>query len=173
MAIGVGSNLGDRLGHLRGAVEGVSEEWEVVGVSSVYESAPVGYRDQGDFLNAVVLVRTAADPGEVLRSLQALEAAAGRVREISGGPRTLDLDLILWEGGAVDEPDLTIPHPHWKERAFVLVPLSEVAPEMRDPVSGKAVRLIRREQEGALEPVTRILGPGWAARAALRGEERE
>ena len=172
-AVGMGSNLGDRLEHLRGAVESLSHRLEVLAVSSLYESAPVGYRDQGDFLNAVMLVRTDLKPGDLLSLLLELEAASGRTRDLPGGPRTLDLDVILWEGGVVHEPGLRIPHPRWKERAFVLAPLAEVGPHLRDPESSMTVEELWSDRESSLEVVTRVSDRDWApvpAQAALEDQ---
>ncbi len=125
--LGLGSNLGDRLAFLRAAVDGMDD---VVGVSNVYETAPVGGPDQGRYLNLVVELDTDDDARALLERCHRLEAAAERVREVRWGPRTLDVDVLWHADGPVDEPDLIVPHPRMFERAFVLVPLRDLAPEL-------------------------------------------
>lgn len=125
--LGLGSNLGDRLGYLRAAVAALPD---VVAVSPVYETTPVGGPEQGPYLNCVVELHTSAGARQLLRSAQACESAAGRVREERWGPRTLDVDVLWIDGETVDEADLTVPHPRMFERAFVLVPLRDVAPDL-------------------------------------------
>lgn len=131
--LGLGSNLGDRHTHLRDAIGALGTD--VVAVSDVYETAPVGGPRQGHFLNLVVEVDTDLDPHELLRVCWRLEAAAGRVRETRWGPRTLDVDVLWIEGAEVDDDELTVPHPRMWERQFVLAPLSELAPELIPPDS--------------------------------------
>lgn len=128
-AIGLGSNLGDRLGHLVTAVEeiaGLVDSWSV---SSLYETEPVGGPEQDPYLNAVMVVETPTPPVELLDLLQTIESRHGREREIHWGPRTLDLDLVATDGSSHGDERLTVPHPMARERAFVLMPLSEVWPE--------------------------------------------
>ena len=126
--IALGSNLGDRLEHLRAAVRELGGAGEVVAVSPVYSTAPVGGPDQPDYLNAVVVLDTHLPAHELLEECHHLEDAAGRVRVERWGPRTLDLDLIAYDGVASDDPDLTLPHPRAAERAFVLRPWLDVDP---------------------------------------------
>ena len=129
--IGLGTNLGDRAALLRAAVERLRAGGDVVAVSDVYETAPVGGPgDQGSYLNLVVELRTADGPRRLLERCHELEAAAGRVRTVRWGPRTLDADVLWVEGCQVDEPDLTVPHPRLWERRFVLQPLSDLAPDL-------------------------------------------
>ena len=129
--IGLGSNLGDRRAHLRAAVEGLQVGGDVVAVSPLYETEPVGGpAGQDNFLNLVVELRTADTPRELLERCRALEAAADRVRQERWGPRTLDADVLWVEGEEVDEPDLTVPHPRLWERRFVLAPLADLAPDL-------------------------------------------
>ncbi len=132
-AIAAGSNLGGRSGHLNAAIDGLNAIGDVVAISSVYETAPIGGPEQGPYLNAVVLIDTARTPIGLLRELLLIERARGRVRHERWGPRTLDLDLILFDRLAVDEPGLTVPHPRMLERRFVLEPLLEVWPDARMP----------------------------------------
>lgn len=137
--VGIGSNLGDRLGFLRRAVLELArrDRIDVVGRSSVYESPPAGYREQPDFLNAVVAVHTDLPARELLAALLAVETGLGRVRDRHWGPRTIDLDLLLYGDLVIDEAGLVVPHPRLLERAFVLLPLCEIDPRLRHPVEGR------------------------------------
>jgi 2-amino-4-hydroxy-6-hydroxymethyldihydropteridine diphosphokinase len=130
--LGLGSNLGDRLAHLQAAIDGLAAtpDVQVVAVSRVYETAPVGGPPQDDYLNAVVAVDTALDPHELLAVAQRLETGEQRVRAERWGPRTLDVDILLVDDEHLDEPDLVVPHPRMHERAFVLAPLADVAPDL-------------------------------------------
>ena len=125
--LGLGSNLGDRRRHLRDAVAAIPD---VVAVSRVYETAPVGGPDQGAYLNIVVRLETDQSPRELLELCREREVAAQRVRTVRWGPRTLDVDVLWVDGETVDEPDLIVPHPRMFERAFVLMPLRDVAPDL-------------------------------------------
>ena len=111
--------------------------------SSLYLSVPVGYREQPNFVNAVASLETALAPRALLDALLAIERGHGRVREFANSPRTLDLDLLLYGDIELDEPGLTIPHPRMHERAFVLVPLAEIAPRCVIPGRGAVVDLLR------------------------------
>ncbi|MDQ4131737.1 MAG: 2-amino-4-hydroxy-6-hydroxymethyldihydropteridine diphosphokinase [Actinomycetota bacterium] len=129
--LGLGSNLDDREGHLRRAVEALPD---VVAVSPVYETEPVGGpAGQPPYLNVVVELRTERTPRELLELARTLEEDAGRVRSERFGPRTLDVDILLVEGVVVNEPDLVVPHPRMQERRFVVQPLSDLAPDLVAP----------------------------------------
>ncbi len=143
-ALGIGSNEGDRLGHLRAALQELDANLDLVEVSSLYESEPVGGPEQGPFLNAVVVADTDLSPHELLALLHRIESDAGRKRVKRWGPRTLDLDIIASDGPEVTSQDLVIPHPRATEREFVLRPLTEVWP---------AVDLSRRTAAEALRSV--------------------
>ncbi len=135
--LGLGSNLGDRRSHLRRAVDQLraGNRAPVTAVSRVYETEPLGGPEgQGPYLNLVVelAVPAGSDPYRLLEECRRLEAAAGRVRAARWGPRTLDADLLWIDGVSVEDPDLTVPHPRWKERRFVLAPLRELAPDLVD-----------------------------------------
>ena len=132
--LGIGSNLGDRLGYLQLAVDELARdpEIEVVAVSRVYETAPVGGPPQDAYLNAVVAIDTDLEPHELLRECQRIEARAERVRVEHWGPRTLDVDVLLLDDVHVDDAELTVPHPRLWERGFVLAPLRDVAPDLVD-----------------------------------------
>jgi 2-amino-4-hydroxy-6-hydroxymethyldihydropteridine diphosphokinase len=129
--IGLGSNLGDRRALLRRAVAGLRDGGDVVGVSPLYESEPVGGpAGQGPYLNLVVELSTSDTPRELLERCRALEEAGDRVRTVRWGPRTLDADVLWVEGWQVDEEDLTVPHPRLWERRFVVRPLADLAPDL-------------------------------------------
>ncbi|MGB9791789.1 MAG: 2-amino-4-hydroxy-6-hydroxymethyldihydropteridine diphosphokinase [Thermacetogeniaceae bacterium] len=133
--IGLGSNMGDRLGYLEAAIRemDLQPEIRVIRASSVYESEPVGYRDQSWFLNQVVEVETSLGPWQLLHALQGIENRLGRKRLFRWGPRVIDLDLLLYGGLVLEEEELTIPHPRMYERNFVLFPLNEIAPGLVHP----------------------------------------
>jgi 2-amino-4-hydroxy-6-hydroxymethyldihydropteridine diphosphokinase len=132
-AIGLGSNLGDRAAHLDAARRGLADLGTVVAVSPIYETAPVGGPDQGPYLNAVVVLDTDLPARRLLEACLAIEGAAGRERRERWGPRTLDLDLLLYGSETIDEPGLVVPHPRMRERRFVLAPLLDVWPDAALP----------------------------------------
>ncbi|MBV9772935.1 MAG: 2-amino-4-hydroxy-6-hydroxymethyldihydropteridine diphosphokinase [Gemmatimonadetes bacterium] len=153
--LGMGSNLDRPLEQLREAVRRVGAFAEVLEVSSVYRSEPVGFRDQPDFLNLVCRVRTALPPHEFLAALHRVEAEGGRVRSFRDAPRLIDVDLLAYGGVVADTPELMLPHPRMTRRAFVLVPLAEIAPEWRHPVLGRTARELLSDA-GALERIERL-----------------
>jgi 2-amino-4-hydroxy-6-hydroxymethyldihydropteridine diphosphokinase len=144
--VGIGSNLGDREAILRGAVELLAAEdgIEVVAVSELRETAPVGPVEQGPFLNGAVRVATELPPRELLKRLLAIEQRLGRVRKERFGPRTIDLDLLVYGEQVIDEPGLTIPHPRVHERRFALDPLAELAPDLVIPGRGSISALLAK-----------------------------
>lgn len=159
VALGLGSNLGDRLALLRTGIAALAAGGlSVREVSSVYASAPVGYSDQPEFLNAVVVGRWAGALEDLLALAQRVEAQAGRERGIRDGPRTLDVDLLLVPGEVRDGSGLSLPHPRWAERSFVLAPLTEAAGGWTDPISGATVQDIWSEKADRL-PEVRIVAP--------------
>jgi 2-amino-4-hydroxy-6-hydroxymethyldihydropteridine diphosphokinase len=141
--VGLGSNLGDRVAELDAALAALAAlpATTLAAHSSYYESAPHD-APGGDYLNAVARVRTSLAPLELLRTLQAIEARRGRVRPFDNAPRTLDLDLLLYGELAIESAALTLPHPRLHERAFVLVPLAEIAPTLVVPTHGAVADLI-------------------------------
>ncbi len=145
--LGIGSNLGDRLGFLQLAVDilvtipGIT----VAAVSSVYETNPVGGPAQDDFLNAVIAIDTTLDPYAVLLAAQTAERSARRVRDEHWGPRTLDVDVLLFEGVRLNDPVLVIPHPWMYDRAFVLAPLHDLDPNLVEMPAGGWVGVHRTD----------------------------
>ena len=144
VAIAFGSNLGDREAAVREALRRLADLGvRVEAVSTLYESAPAGFAGRGRgvpwFVNGACVGRTSLDPESLLAALQRLERELGRTPEPGLAPRPIDLDLILYDDRVVRRPGLTLPHPRFRERAFVLWPLREVAPDWRDPVTGRTV----------------------------------
>lgn len=168
--VSLGANLGDRLATLREAVRRLGDLGTVTGVSSLFETDPVGYQEQPAFLNAVVALHTPLDASSLVRALLGIEASLGRTRSFRNAPRTLDLDLLLLGDTAIAADDVQVPHPRLQERAFVLAPLVELAPDARHPVLNRTVRQL----DDALdthEGVVRVAGPEWVTPPA-GGAER-
>ena len=154
--VALGSNLGDSRQHLLSAVEALAalSHTQVIARSRIYRTPPWGVLDQPDFLNAAVALETALEPYDLLDALLAIERAAGRQR--SGerwGPRTLDLDLLHVVGRTVNEARLSLPHPHIADRAFVLLPLHDVAPDLEIPGQGKVADLLRAVDTQGCQPL--------------------
>lgn len=126
--IGVGTNIGDRLNNIKGAIEALAHlpGTQITKKSDIYETEPWGYTEQDNFLNACVEVETDLSPKALLGACLGIEAAFGRERPFKNSPRVLDMDLLLYEGVTMNERELTLPHPRIHERAFVLVPLKDV-----------------------------------------------
>ncbi len=124
--LGLGSNLGDRTATLRSARASLSQQHRLLGVSSLYETEPIGLREQPAFLNQVVAVETSLSPQVLLEACLGIERAHGRERGLPNGPRTLDIDLLFYGQEAVRTETLRVPHPRWRERAFVVEPLREL-----------------------------------------------
>lgn len=139
--IGFGANLGDRLASCRKALAALAAlpGSRLGGTSSLYETEPVGLTDQPAFINGFALLETEGDPHWLLAQLLAIEADLGRVRASRWGPRTIDLDLLLFDEETIASGGLTVPHPRLHERRFVLQPLHEIAPTLRHPVLGKTI----------------------------------
>lgn len=149
--LGLGSNLGNREENLKNALQQLAAHPGIQACrsASLYETAPWGNTQQDWFLNTVAEVETTLTPGELLQVLQEIEQALGRTRTIKWGPRTLDLDILLYGKEKIDLPDLQIPHPRLAERAFVLAPLAELCPELTLP-QGRIQELLAKvlpEQE--------------------------
>lgn len=166
--VGLGSNLGDRLRYLMGALVGLQQLGSVVEPSPVYETAPVGGpAGQAAYLNLVARVSIDRTPRQLLEAAQQLEERAGRVRTVRFGPRTLDVDLLLIDDLSIAEPDLVVPHPRLGERAFVLAPLEDLDPAATPPgwrerLGGQAAVDAAVRKALLLEPIAE--GTGWLAR---------
>lgn len=153
--VGLGSNVGDRRSNLTTALHGLSKLGTIVGGSPIYETDPIGNTDQGSFENAVVAIDTDLTARTLLDGLLAVEAATGRERIERWGPRTLDLDVLWFDGDSIDEPGLTVPHPRIRERRFVLAPLVYLAPGLEDADGPYAKVLHGVSDQG----VRRVTGP--------------
>ena len=143
--LSLGSNIGDREKHLRGAIERLASIGQVVSTSSFYETEPVEFTSQGWFLNCAVAVETTKTPQELMAALLHIEEEMGRRRTQNKGPRTIDLDILLFGSAVIDSPlkdspQLKVPHPAMAERRFVLEPLVEIAPEALHPILKKTAR---------------------------------
>jgi 2-amino-4-hydroxy-6-hydroxymethyldihydropteridine diphosphokinase len=148
VAIALGSNLGDRRRHLQFALERLEAHLSRLRVSSIRETEPFGVpAPQPPYLNAVLVGETTLDPEELLAELMRIERARGRQRPSARAPRTLDLDLVLFGDRVLSTPALTVPHPRFRERRFVLEPLAELAPEWRDPVTDRTIAELLKDLE--------------------------
>jgi len=156
--VGIGANLGDAAAQVRAAIEALAAQpgTSLVASSSLYRTAPVGFAAQPDFVNAAVILATSLDPRALLETLLAIERGFGRVRAFRDAPRTLDLDLLLYDDRVIDEPGLTVPHPRLHERAFALAPLVELDPECVIPGRGLARDWLARATDQRVE---RLVSP--------------
>jgi 2-amino-4-hydroxy-6-hydroxymethyldihydropteridine diphosphokinase len=143
--LSLGSNLGNREQNLQQAIRRAKASGRIVAVSSFYETEPVEFTDQPCFLNCVIALETTADPAQLMRELLRIENEMGRKRTVKKGPRSIDIDILLFGDAVVNTPELTIPHPEMTRRRFVLEPLAEIAPELLHPVSQKTVTRLLAE----------------------------
>lgn len=150
--VGLGSNLADPAAQVRAGIAALGgiEATTIIACSSLYRSAPVGYTDQPDFINAVAALETGLSARRLLDALLAVEHLRGRRRSFRNAPRTLDLDLLLFDACAIDAPGLTVPHPRMHERAFVLLPLAEIAPAVEIPGRGAIATLVQSLDAGGV-----------------------
>jgi 2-amino-4-hydroxy-6-hydroxymethyldihydropteridine diphosphokinase len=141
--LSLGSNLGDRRAYLQDAIQRLSRLGSVVAVSSVYETEPIELTTQPWFLNCAVALDTVKTPRQLLAAVLKLEQEMGRRRVGNKGPRTIDVDILIFGSSVMDLPPLTLPHPAMHQRRFVLEPLAEIAPELRHPVFERTMRELR------------------------------
>lgn len=160
--LALGSNLGDRSAHLNAAAGAIGRipGTVVVVVSPVYETQPFGRTDQGPFLNAAMEIATPLPPRELLAAVQEAEQTVGRTPAERWGPREIDIDILLYDGLVVQEPDLQVPHPGLPERRFVLIPLRDIAEDVVHPVSGLTVA----EMASACPDTTRVVRSAYHIR---------
>lgn len=151
--VALGANLGDPLATVRQALAalGTLPRATLQAASSLYRTAPVGLKHQPDFINAVACLETTLPPHDLLTALFSIERDFGRVRSIRNAPRTLDLDLLLWGDAVLHDEQLTLPHPRMAERAFVLVPLAEIAPAIEIPGHGAIAGLLPKVADQVIE----------------------
>jgi 2-amino-4-hydroxy-6-hydroxymethyldihydropteridine diphosphokinase len=138
--LALGTNIGDRLINLLKAAERLERAAHVKRSSAVYETPPWGYLDQPDFLNQVLEAETDLSPQDLIVEIKRIEADMGRRKIILNGPRLIDIDILFYEDEVVEQPNLIVPHPRLHERAFVLVPLADLAPDLVHPLRGETVR---------------------------------
>jgi 2-amino-4-hydroxy-6-hydroxymethyldihydropteridine diphosphokinase len=143
--LSLGSNIGDREAHLREAIRRLESTGKLRSLSSIYETEPVEFTDQPQFLNCAVALETSSTPEQLMLQLLTIEKAMGRQRIQKKGPRTIDLDILFFGDEIVDTPGLTIPHPAMQHRRFVLEPLAEIAPDAMHPGLRKTVRELLEE----------------------------
>ena len=155
--LGLGSNIGARAEHLAFALQRLKELGRVTGVSSVYETDPVGYTEQPRFLNLVVRLQTSLGPGALLEEVRAIEEERGRERRFRNAPRTLDVDVLLYGSAVVDREELQVPHPRMAERTFVLVPLLELDAELEDPRTGARYAELEAAGPSSREGIERVM----------------
>lgn len=156
--LALGTNLGDRVEHLRAALQALLPLVEIQAASPVYETPPWGYTDQPAFLNMVVQAATERLPADLLRELKRIEVELGRQPNFRYGPRLIDLDILFYGGQVIDQDALVIPHPRLHERAFVLVPLADLAPNLLHPLLGKTVReLLASVERGEIYPFEAVV----------------
>ncbi len=138
--LSLGSNLGDRAGQIQDALARLNAAGRVMAVSSLYETEPVDFTEQPWFLNCAVALETDMTPAQLMSTILAIEAQMGRKRVQSKGPRSIDIDILLFGSAVLDSPELTIPHPAMHQRRFVLEPFAEIAPEVEHPIIKKTIR---------------------------------
>jgi len=138
--LALGSNMGNRAANLKEAIASLAPQMEVKARSAVYETDPWGFKEQEKFLNQVVRVETYLKPEQLIKHLKRLEVALGRKESFQNGPRLIDIDILFYDDLVLYSPALTIPHPHVHERAFVLVPLMDIASDLVHPVKKKSIR---------------------------------
>ncbi|MBA8760811.1 2-amino-4-hydroxy-6-hydroxymethyldihydropteridine diphosphokinase [Staphylococcus schleiferi subsp. coagulans] len=147
--LGLGSNIGDRENQLKEAIRLLreNEAIEIISISPIYETKPVGYKEQPDFLNLCLHIKTELSAQALLKVALNTEAELHRVRKIRWGPRTIDIDILLYGDEVIDETDLIVPHPRMTERAFVMIPLNDIAANVIEPRSRQMIQNIVQQDE--------------------------
>ena len=164
--LGIGGNLGYRQSNLRTVVRHLRQRVNVTAVSSLYETEPVGFKNQPKFLNAVVAVECdSEEPDDLHQLILEIEADLGRKRTFTNAPRTVDIDLLLFGEAQFDSDTLTVPHPRMHQRAFVMVPLSEIAADVSHPTFKRSIRELLDDLGDTSGSVTAIEGPSWVDRS--------
>ncbi len=151
--LGLGSNLGNRQDNLDKALNLLSQRLQVRQVSSIYDTEPVGNVNQPRFLNSVCQVHTRLTPTELLALAKGIELKLGRAPGTANAPRPIDIDILFYGDQVIETPELIIPHPRLVERAFVLVPLAEITPDLVHPVNGKTIKELKKELHGGMQDV--------------------
>jgi 2-amino-4-hydroxy-6-hydroxymethyldihydropteridine diphosphokinase len=146
---------------MRSAARRIRQLFQNVSVSSLYETSPVGFQNQPAFLNAVVAAEAPDDPREVHRLVREIEADLGRRRTFANAPRTIDIDILLLDDTIITEPNLQIPHPRMHGRAFVLVPLAEIAPDLTHPALSRTITELLDDLGDTSNAVWPVMGPEW------------
>lgn len=154
--LSLGSNLGTRAANLEMAISRLEELGRVTAVSSFYETDPVEVTDQPKFLNCVVALDTEKLPRQLMSAILQIEREMGRRRTVAKGPRTIDIDIVLFGNSKIDAPELTVPHPAMTQRRFVLEPLAEIAPDVRHPVHKKTMRELRDALPAGTQKVRKL-----------------
>ncbi|RJO62733.1 MAG: 2-amino-4-hydroxy-6-hydroxymethyldihydropteridine diphosphokinase [Dehalococcoidia bacterium] len=169
--LSLGSNVGDRKRNLDRAISFLSERLRIEEISSVYDTTPEDNPDQPRFLNLVAHAYTTLEPTGLLALLKGIESKLGRVPSARYSPRPMDIDILFYGKQVINTPTLTIPHTRIPERAFVLVPLNEIAPELVHPVSGKPVKQMLAELKRGVQGVFKFVQPGESGTAEAVKEE--
>jgi 2-amino-4-hydroxy-6-hydroxymethyldihydropteridine diphosphokinase len=156
VVLSIGSNMGDRELNIQNAVKALETAGVIdIKISSFYETEPVGYTEQDEFLNIAAIGQTLLSPQELLSTIQSIENSMARKREIRWGPRPIDIDIVFFGGRIINEPGLSVPHPEYKKRAFVIMPILEITPDFKD-LQGVPLKHYLTQPEVASQRVVRL-----------------